>query len=70
MRNQIVLEIFPKTAFTLRIRERSFGEAVNFQIVFSVDVGEGQFLKARNEIFVSQHQWKRSGGERAVEPIA
>ena len=47
----MVLEIFLKIAFTLRIRERSFGEAVNFPIVLSVDVGEGQFLKASNEIF-------------------
>ena len=44
LRNQMVLEIFLKTAFTLRIRECSFGEAVSYPIVLSVDVGEGQVL--------------------------
>ena len=47
----MVLEIFLKTAFTLGLRDRSFGEAVSYPIMLSVDVGERQFLEASNELF-------------------
>ena len=47
----MVLKIFLKTAFNLRIRECSFGEAVSYLIVLSIDVGEGQILEAGNEFF-------------------
>ena len=47
----MVLEIFQKPAFTLRISECSFGEMVSCLIVLSVDVGERQVFKADNEIF-------------------
>ena len=47
----MVLKIFQKPAFTLRISERSFGETVSCPIVLSVDVGERQVFKADNELF-------------------
>ena len=62
----MVFEIFLKTAFTLRIRERSFGEAVSFSIVLLVDVGEGQVLKADNELFCLPAPMKKvRWGERS-----
>ena len=69
----MVLEIFLKTAFTLRIRECSFGEAVSYPIVLSIDVGEGQFLKADNELFclptpMKEVRWgERSRSHRPID---
>ena len=47
----MVLEIFQKPTFTLRISECSFGETVSCPIVLSVDMGERQVLKADNDLF-------------------
>ena len=68
----MVLEIFLKTAFALRIRERSFGEAVSYPVVLSVDVGEGQVFKAGNELFclpapMKEIRWGESS--RSHRPI-
>ena len=69
----MVLEIFLKTAFTLRIRECSFRETVSRPIVLSVDVGERQVLKADNELFclptpMKEIRWgERSRSQRPVD---
>ena len=69
MRNQPILEKFLIETFTSGIGEHWFRETVSQPIVLSIDVGESQAHKAANELFVSQPQCLRSGGESTVDPI-